>query len=314
MTLAQRLAFATAGLTLILVGIGAYVRATGSGLGCPDWPTCHGGVVPPGSRHSIIEYSHRFTASLVGLMVIAVAIAAWRSYRHVPVILWTAIAVVPLVGFQGILGAITVKQELPPEVIASHLVTAMVVFSLELLVAFGMALQDRTDGGRLRQGEAAARRTIGLWALAAIAWLAVVVWIGGYMAESGATTACSGWPACNGSILPGNNSQEITHMAHRFLAGGLVFLIAPYVVVTWRRRKLVPWAASAAVLTGALYVVQVAVGAVNVLFTFPDLLTVSHTLIAASVWGSLASGAALAFFSPVTVHREQTVIGRGVPA
>ena len=314
MTLAQRLAFGTAGLTLILIGIGAYVRATGSGLGCPDWPTCHGGVVPPGSRHSIIEYSHRFTASLVGLMVIAVAIAAWRSYRHVPVILWTAIAVVPLVGFQGILGAITVKQELPPEVVASHLVTAMVVFSLELLVAFGMALQDRTDGGRLRQGDAAARRTIGLWALAATAWLAVVVWIGGYMAESGATTACSGWPACNGSILPGNNSQEITHMAHRFLAGGLVFLIAPYVVVTWRRRHLVPWAAAVAVLTGLLYVVQVAVGAFNVLFTFPDLLTVSHTLIAASVWGSLASGAALAFFSPVTAHREQTAIGRGVPA
>jgi heme A synthase len=66
MTLAQRLAFATAVLTLILIGIGAYVRATGSGLGCPDWPTCHGGVVPPGSRHSIIEFSHRFTASLGG--------------------------------------------------------------------------------------------------------------------------------------------------------------------------------------------------------------------------------------------------------
>ncbi len=314
MTLAQRLAFATAGLTLLLIGIGAYVRATGSGLGCPDWPTCHGGVVPPGSRHSIIEYSHRFTASLVGLMVIAVAIAAWRGYRHVPAIMWTAIAVVPLVGFQGILGAITVKQELPPEVVGTHLVTAMVVFSLELFVAFGMALQDRTEAGKLNQGEAAARRTIGLWALAAIAWLTVVVWVGGYMAESGATTACSGWPACNGSILPGNNSQEITHMAHRFLAGGLVFLIAPYVVFTWRRRELVPWAAPAAVLTASLYLLQVAVGAVNVLFTFPDLLTVSHTMIAASVWGSLASAAALAFFAPVSVPREQPMVGRGLPA
>jgi heme A synthase len=228
--------------------------------------------------------------------------------------MWTAIAFVPLVGFQGILGAITVKQELPPEVVGTHLVTAMVVFSLELLVAFGMAIQDRAKAGSLNQGNAAARRTIGLWALAAIGWLAMVVWIGGYMAESGATTACSGWPACNGSILPGNDSHEITHMAHRFLAGGLIFLIVPFIVVTWRRRAVVPWAAPIAILAGGLYFAQVAVGAFNVWFTFPDLLTVSHTVIAASVWGSLASAAALAFFAPAAQPTEQRPLGRRVPA
>src|SRR5215213_10228078 len=108
MQLAQRLAFATAGLTLVLIGVGVLVRATNSGLGCPDWPTCHGGVVPPADKYAVIEYSHRIVASLVGFLVVAVAALAWRHYRDVPAVLWVAIGTVPLVGFQGILGAITV--------------------------------------------------------------------------------------------------------------------------------------------------------------------------------------------------------------
>src|SRR3990172_13428590 len=95
---AQRLAFTTALATLVLIAIGAYVRATGSGLGCPDWPTCHGGAVPPAEKHSVIEFSHRFAASLVGLLVIATAAMAWRYYRHVPFTFWSAMIAVPLVG------------------------------------------------------------------------------------------------------------------------------------------------------------------------------------------------------------------------
>ena len=63
---AQRIAFATVIATVVLIAIGATVRATGSGLGCPDWPTCHGGVVPPAGKHTLIEFSHRFAGMVVG--------------------------------------------------------------------------------------------------------------------------------------------------------------------------------------------------------------------------------------------------------
>ena len=222
MKTAQRVAFATVALTVLLVGVGVLVRATGSGLGCPDWPLCHGGPVPPGQKHALIEFSHRFTAMVVGFMVIGVAVLAWKAYRHSTQTVLAAIAVVPLVGFQGILGAITVVRELPPEIVATHLITAMAILSLELFVAISMYLEDPAhERSRLRLLQSGPRR-LGLWALAATGWLMALMWIGAYMSESGASTACSGWPRCNGGILPGNNDQEVVHMIHRYLAGGFV--------------------------------------------------------------------------------------------
>jgi heme A synthase len=301
MKLTQRIALTTCIVTLLLIGIGAFVRASGSGLGCPDWPTCHGGAIPPGSRHAMIEFSHRFTASVVGLLVIATAVLAWKYYRHVPFILWTTTLTVPLVGFQGILGAITVKRELPPEIVATHLVIAMCVFTIEIAAFFAMYLEDPDRREKLR-GIATAPRLPGKVALIAITWLAAVMWIGGYMAESGASTACTGWPTCNGSVLPGNDNHEIVHMIHRYIAGLFVFLIVPLVIVAWKRRRELFWAKPVAIVVGVLYFLQVFVGALNVWYAFPDWLSVSHTVIAASIWGTLSIAIVLTFYSAVTVR------------
>ena len=282
----------------------AYVRATGSGLGCPDWPTCHGGVVPPSTRHSIIEFSHRFTASVVGLLVIATAVAAWKYYRHSAFTVWAAIIAVPLVGFQGILGAITVKRELPPEVVATHLLTAMLVLSFEVATLGSMYLEDPAHSERLRAIATAPSRLPGKIAVPAIAWLAGVMWIGAYMAESGASTACTGWPTCNGSVLPSNDDHEIVHMVHRYVAGLFIFLVVPLVVVAWRRRGDIFWAGPIAIAIGALYVLQVLLGALNVWYAFPDLLSVSHTVVASCIWTALSVTILLTFYAPVTERRS----------
>ncbi|HMO95396.1 MAG TPA: COX15/CtaA family protein, partial [Tepidiformaceae bacterium] len=266
MALAQRLAFVTVFLTLVLIGVGVLVRATGSGLGCPDWPLCHGGAVPPGERKAIIEFSHRFVASIVGLLVIAVAVAAWKYYRHVPFIVWVATATVPLVGFQGLLGAITVVRELPPEVVATHLITAMIVLSCTVAVAVAMYLE---DPGHRQQFDRAveAPRQVGRWALLGAGWLIALMWVGGYMAESGASTACEGWPLCNGGILPASDDHEITHMLHRYLAAAFIVFVAPALVAAWRNRERIRWAVPFGTALGVLYVAQVLVGALNVWYT-----------------------------------------------
>jgi heme A synthase len=249
---------------------------------------------------------------IVGFLVIGVAICAWKYYRHVPFVAWLATITVPLVGIQGLLGAITVKRELPPEIVATHLLTAMLVLLCEVTVMVAMFVEDprRED----RPADRRAARPIGLLAIATILWLAAVMWIGGYMTESGATTACEGWPLCNGSVVPAANEHEIVHMVHRYLAGGLIFFVAPFVVMAWKRREQVRWAGLIAVLIGGLYVTQVSVGALNVWFSFPDPLTISHTVIAASIWFTLSATIALTFYAPAVVTEKSPLTKAGATA
>jgi heme A synthase len=310
----QQLAAVTAALILVLIGVGVFVRATGSGLGCPDWPTCHGGVVPPGDKHAIIEMSHRVVAAVVGLLVIANAVLAWRYYRHVPFIFWLALAIPPLVGMQGLLGAITVVRELPPEIVATHLVVAKVILSAQIVLAIAMYREDPERAPRYATVNALTRPA-GKAALVALLWLTVTFWIGGYIAESGAATACMQWPTCvDGSILPGANDHEITHMAHRYLAGAFVLLLIPVLLRTRRVRYQVRWAGPLGLAIAGLWVVQVAVGAFNVLYTFPDALTVSHTVIASLIWGTLIAVVTLTYYAPGRVPAGRQVAPRRVPA
>ena len=64
------------------VTLGGVVRVTESGLGCPDWPLCHGGIIPPFELSTLIEYAHRLSASVLGLIVLALAALAWLFYRY----------------------------------------------------------------------------------------------------------------------------------------------------------------------------------------------------------------------------------------
>lgn len=288
----RNLAFITCAATLILIGVGVYVRATGSGLGCPDWPTCHGGIVPPHEQEAVIESTHRFVAAFVGILVIATAVFAWRYFRGVPAVLWPAIAAVPLVGIQGVIGAITVWEELPAEIVATHLLLAMAI--LTVMAATALAMFNEVRGGIPPEQRTAAWR-VGQRAIVALVLFAAVVWMGGYLGESGGSTACEGWPLCSGGVFPGADDQQITHMVHRYLAGLLLVPLAWLVVAAWRERGSLRWGMHVARTTAVIYAAQVAIGALNVLYTFPDALTVTHTVLASLLWLTLSAAALLGY-------------------
>ena len=159
----------------------------------------------------------------VGFLVIALAISCWRSFRDAPRIRNLAVIVVPAVGLQGLLGAITVVRELPPTIVATHLLSAFLILSA--LVVLMLEIHSRVRA----QGSGAPNETSipGKHALITLLVLAAVVWVGGYMTESGASTACSSWPGCRDGSFLGGDQQEITHMLHRYGVAALtVVLIA----------------------------------------------------------------------------------------
>src|SRR3990167_4102077 len=115
----QRLALATTAITYVLILVGGLVRASGAGLGCPDWPRCFGGWGPPMSAADLppqvdpglfhptlmwTEYLNRLLGVTVGFLILATAVSAWRHHRRDPRILWTTIAALLLTGYQSWLG------------------------------------------------------------------------------------------------------------------------------------------------------------------------------------------------------------------
>ena len=131
----QKLAAATIVTTVLLVTIGVVVRATGSGMGCPDWPLCHNGVLPPLNDYQAwLEWIHRTVAAVIGFEILGLAILAWLDHRDRRSILWPTLAAVVLVGFQAWLGRETVRLNNSGESVTAHLAAAMALLGLLVFV------------------------------------------------------------------------------------------------------------------------------------------------------------------------------------
>lgn len=145
----QRLALWTTAVTYFLILVGGLVRASGAGLGCPDWPRCFGSWIPPASAADLppefnpsqfnptlmwTEYLNRLLGVTVGFLILATTVSAWRHHRREPRIVWTTTAALLLTGFQGWLGGRVVAHELAAWIVTAHLVVAIVIVQMLLYV------------------------------------------------------------------------------------------------------------------------------------------------------------------------------------
>ena len=154
----RRLAFWTGIATILLIIVGGIVRVSESGLGCGPagsglhgWPFCNGDIIPGLDPNSIIEYSHRALASIVGLMMLALAIWTVRSYRANRNLVYAAVGAFLLVVAQGLLGALTVELNLGAGLVAAHLGIAMILLSLIVYIwRSSRRGRDRRRSGRRR--------------------------------------------------------------------------------------------------------------------------------------------------------------------
>jgi heme A synthase len=300
MTGFQRLCLATTALVFVLIVVGGTVRATDSGLGCPDWPRCHGSLIPSGDKHTLIEYSHRLTASVVGLMVLATVIWAWRSYRQVRSIFLPSLTLGVLVLFQAGLGGLTVKRELPPGVVTVHLATAMILFATAIAITIAAFAREAAPS-RLRSSP-----SLPGIALASAALAMAVMLLGAYISTAHYSLACGGWPLCNGDAVPNMNSESVRLVfAHRLLAlilGGSVALLAAR---AWGDRFRSPLVANLALLAAAVYLAQALVGAANIWTRIDDIAQVAHLAVGSLLWGILALLSIRLFGLPELIERRR---------
>jgi len=289
----HNLSLATVLAAFALVVLGGVVRVTESGLGCPDWPLCHGGVLPPWEPKAIIEYSHRLVASaLVGPLVLATCGVAWVAYRREKWVVISASVALVLVLAQALLGGVAVLKELPGMIVAAHLALGEALLGsliLVLVVAHRGPLAWRLGNlgisGKQRFPLLVTISGIGVY---------VLIMTGSYVTVAGATGACADWPMCQGRLVPETQLQTI-HMAHRF-ATALVGIILFYTLHLGFREGQNPREIRFLSMTAAaLFLAQVIVGAATVWLRFPVELKALHLAMATLVWGNMVALVTLSF-------------------
>ena len=281
----RALVYASLVASFLVVVWGGVVRVTGSGLGCPDWPLCHGEFLPSLDPATRIEWTHRFLAIVSGLAVAATVLWTLIVYRSDRRILWLAIAVAVLYPLQALLGAITVVLELPPEWVTLHLANAeLLLAALTILAVI------------VRWPRATAARAPGwTWlAIAAAAGTFVLVVSGAYVRGAGATASCPGWPWCGFDYFAQGSLQMIA-MLHRYIAAGVGILVIAACVEAWRHRREAAGLGKLAVATAAIFIAQVAIGAASPLSGFSPWTLGAHPAAASLLWCSVVALAAVAW-------------------
>ncbi|MEB3236577.1 MAG: COX15/CtaA family protein [Candidatus Sericytochromatia bacterium] len=262
------------GLTVLLVFAGVIVRATGSGLGCGtaggwhDWPLCHGQLLPPGETTAIIEFSHRAIASIVSTgMLVAVGWLAWTPRLRGALGGHMALACTLLV-VQITWGALIIRHMVPPELVVTHLATALAFFATMITLSLRAFRLANGSADPLEHGRAYMGLALGTTLAVYLQALA-----GGVVANFEAGLACPDFPTCHGAWLPAMVGNVALQMIHRFGAYAVTGLV---LTLAWRTRKEQGWLRRLPLLAVGVLVLQVTLGILNVLYKLPLVVTAAH--------------------------------------
>ena len=319
----RRAALLGAVLAAIVVVVGAWVRLTDAGLGCPDWPGCYGHAHPAqvaehvasanadypsrpfDYRKAMHEMVHRYIATTLGVVIIGLAAYAFwnRGDPAQPRVLpFVALGVVCI---QGALGAFTVTLLVVPLIVTLHLIGGLTTMALLWWLSLAPARRDVK----------AAERPVRRLALAALAALALQIVLGGWTSSNYAAVACPDFPTCRGSYLPpadfrnafviwrglgidyeggvlATPARTAIHYVHRLGAVLAAALLVALATAAWRRAQT-QGVRLAAVALAAAVLVQWLIGMNLIWQGFPLSLGTAHN-----------AGAVLLLAATLTLMRQ----------
>lgn len=275
----------------VLAVLGSWIRINGAGMTCPDWPLCHGAVVPQLDGAVILEWSHRMVAFLEGFLVLGAFVTGWRSRKQIAGVAPLLAALVAIFVVQVGLGAATVALANSPWSVVLHWGMAMAL--LAVLTALAITAYAAPEPGRPARPRGALFGVLGACAAAAF----VVMCAGAYVSSSGAGLACVTIPGCEGTwfgVLPG----EIAQMIHRLL--GAVFFVLATVAAYWAALAAAGRVRAVTLGAFALVVLQIMLGLANVAWQLPLGLREAHAANAAAAFIAFASAFTLAWLDGTT--------------
>jgi len=294
----RTLSIVAAALAFVVIVVGAYVRLSDAGLGCPDWPLCYGHPVPEpvadAAAHGKAwkEMGHRYLAGTLGVLILALMVLSFRSRNFRGL----SAAIVLLVVFQATLGMWTVTMLLKPAIVTSHLLGGMAILALLLWLAlsqFEFTVEPQS-------------RSIRFYAALALLALLVQIGLGGWVSANYAALACPDLPGCLGQAVPKMNFADAFHVLRELgrTGDGELLPLDALVAIHWTHRMfalvaigaagVLAWRAfsiqgmrAMALAVGGLLVLQVSLGVANVAFGLPLALAAAHNAGAALLLGAL---------------------------
>lgn len=301
----QKLASWTFGITVLLVAIGGFTRGSESGYGCEDrWPLCEngllGGLLPRPEFHMVVEWTHRWFASIAVVMVLTTTVYAWWRHRDAPRVTWSATAALVAILLQAGIGAFVVMSDLDADLVSVHLGVAMILLGLLTFVLVEARAIDRPAVRRTGVSDPWPLRLAG-----GAAGVYLVIVLGSLVHDQ----YVGGYPLVGGELIPDLSNRVVAlHFGHRvavLLVGVMLVWLAGEVV---RRER--PVLEIRLVHSGlALFLVNVALGAAHVFTRVQSTgLVVAHLLVASLAWSSLVGAATLAR------HTDRADLPDGEPA
>jgi cytochrome c oxidase assembly protein subunit 15 len=206
----RRLVWFATGLTLFVVVLGAYVRLSDAGLGCPDWPGCYGSILPTDIDNVLAgsewperpvetgkawrEMIHRYAASTLGFAIVLIALLAWRNRGQPDQPVKVPLLTLGVVIFQGLLGMWTVTLLLKPVIVMGHLLGGLTTLGL----LFWLLLENQ----RYNPTTTVQNRQLPWPAAFALLVLITQIALGGWVSSNYAALACPDLPTCMGQWWP----------------------------------------------------------------------------------------------------------------
>jgi protoheme IX farnesyltransferase len=307
----QKLAAATVLTAIALVTIGVIVRATGSGMGCPDWPLCHGQIIPPlDDPKAWLEWIHRTIAVVIGFEVLGLAIFAWLDHRDRRALLAATLGTVLLVGFQAWLGRETVRLNNSGESVTAHLAAAMTLVGLLVWILARASYPARLSGS-------GSQRFTLLAAFGALSVFALLLF-GSHVTATSQWIAFPDWPLMNGSLFPALTDANSAHVLHRWIAVVVGIIVAVVAVAAFRMRPRSRTIRRLAAGAAVLFPVQALVGGMQIMTGLSGWSQTLHLAIGAVIWALLAGLVAIAYLearaAPELVVAEPVDRATGGPA